>query len=944
MKKLTLYLMTFIYLLVGCQSAKEVRNQDSFKLIESKFRQIPDDQKLAIYWYWLSGNISEEGVVKDLHAMKRAGINRAFIGHIQAGQEKEDAVKMFSEEWWRVMHRALKTASELDIEIGIFNSPGWSQSGGPWVTPDRSMRYLSSTQVFVTGPLEYNQLMPIKGDDAQDVKVIAYPTIKQNSHFEVIRSAENPKIIDFKSENSAVVRSIVIQTGEKRVYTHAELFVKGEKGYDSLCDIDVNRSNFQLNVGFDPFAPIVISIADISAKEFRLVVDGDASDLVDVNLSDIPYVERYPEKSMAKMFQTPLPMWADYLWPEQPEVGSEDMIVAADQVIDITEYMDSDGRLKWSVPEGDWTIMRTAMVTTGVKNQPASPEGEGLEIDKMSKEHVKYHFDSYIGKIMERIPAEDRTSFRVVVQDSYETGGMNWTDTIIEDFKEAYGYSPIEYIPVLQGVVVGSRDLSDRFLWDLRRLIADKIAYDYVAGLRKVSNEHGLTTWLENYGHWGFPGEFLQYGGQSDEISGEFWSEGTLGDIENRAASSCAHTYGKQLVWAESYTCGGADFHRYPAYIKARGDRFFTEGINSTLLHLFVHQPDDNAPGVRAPWGNIFNRHNTWFSQIDLFIKYLKRCNYMLQQGQYIADVAYFIGEDTPKMTGVCDPELPLGYSFDYINAEILLTAAYVEDNKLKLASGMEYSVLVLPKSSSMRPELLAKIESFVSQGLTILGSAPTHSPSLENFPVADEQVQSIAHKLWSGDLSSGASYGKGVVYDNVSLSSIFDKHGVVPDFMSEAEDSLLFIHRKTDEGDIYFISNQTDKVVESIPQFRVKGKQPELWDPQTSIIRTLNSYEELESAIAVPMTLQPYESVFVIFRDSDREAMDSSNYPQGELLVSMSNPWMVKFQEASGAPEYSVEFKELVDWKDHSDKRVKYFSGSATYNAIFNYCCPIKT
>ncbi len=212
---------------------------------------------------------------------------------------------------------------------------------------------------------------------------------------------------------------------------------------------------------------------------------------------------------------------------------------------------------------------------------------------------------------------------------------------------------------------------SDRFLWDLRRLIADKVAYDYVGGLRSVSHKYGLTTWLENYGHWGFPGEFLMYGGQSDEIGGEFWSEGDLGDIENRAASSCGHIYGKNRISAESNTSSGNSFARYPAVIKQRADRFFAEGINNTLLHVYISQPyEDKNPGVNAWFGTEFNRKNTWFSQIDIYITYLKRVNFMLQQGLNVADVAYFIGEDAPVMTGITDPPLPIGYQFDYINAE----------------------------------------------------------------------------------------------------------------------------------------------------------------------------------------------------------------------------------------------------------------------------------
>lgn len=234
----------------------------------------------------------------------------------------------------------------------------------------------------------------------------------------------------------------------------------------------------------------------------------------------------------------------------------------------------------------------------GRDEQPADPEATGLEIDKMSRKHVEAHFEAFMGEIYRRIPAEDRACWKVVVQDSYETGGQNFTDDFLSEFQARYGYDPLPFLPAYEGYVVGSEDRSDRFLWDLRRLIADKVAYDYVGGLRDVCHKYGLTTWLENYGHWGFPGEFLQYGGQSDEIGGEFWSFGDLGNIENRAASSCGHIYGKQKISVESFTSGGTPFSCYPAMMKQRGDRFFTEGINNTLLHVYISQPsEEREPG-----------------------------------------------------------------------------------------------------------------------------------------------------------------------------------------------------------------------------------------------------------------------------------------------------------------------------------------------------------
>ncbi|RYD83957.1 MAG: glycoside hydrolase family 2, partial [Sphingobacteriales bacterium] len=302
--------------------------------------------------------------------------------------------------------------------------------------------------------------------------------------------------------------------------------------------------------------------------------------------------------------------------------------------------------------------------------------------------------------------------------------------------------------------------------------VADRVAYDYVGGLRDISHENGLTTWLENYGHWGFPGEFLQYGGQSDEIGGEFWSEGSLGDIENRAASSSAHIYGKTRVSAESFTCAGAPFSRYPALMKQRGDRFFTEGINNTLLHVYISQAyEDKAPGVNAWFGNEFNRKNTWFYDMDIFLQYIKRCNMMLQQGKYVADIAYFISEDAPKMTGTQNPKMPQGYSFDYINGEVIKTRLKVKDGKLVLPDGMQYSILVLPQMTTMRPGLLQKIKDLVEDGAVVLGPKPQTSPSLQGYPAADKDVQKLADELW-GDINGSSvkthKLGKGMIMSNM--------------------------------------------------------------------------------------------------------------------------------------------------------------------------------
>lgn len=944
-------------------------------VLEAGFKNPSGKVQTSVYWYWISGNVSEEGVKKDLYAMKEAGIDRAFIGDIGQTDVKTPypTVTFQSEEWWKILHTALKTATELGIEIGIFNSPGWSQSGGPWVKPEQAMRYLASTQVEVSGGQKVEIPLEKPGEDFQDVKVIAFPSVNKKA---VRLSAANtkvsaspalsnlsalldgkketvvrfekegtPVILDFHADEPITLRSLKIHPAHHAIQVMARLWVKEGSDYRLLSEFKLDRFNASLNVGFEPYAPVVISVPATTASDFRLELNGvtSQSGLSEVEFSSIPAVERYPEKTLAKMFQTPLPYWHEYQWPVQPEPDDVSLVVDPSQVLDISSCLQGD-RLVWEAPEGNWTVLRTGMMPTGVTNSPANPDATGLEIDKMSRKHVEAHFEAYMGEIFRRIPAEDRKCWKVVVQDSYETGGQNFTDDFLQEFRERYGYDPLLFLPVYEGYVVGSEDQSDRFLWDLRRMIADKVAYDYVGGLRDISHRYGLTTWLENYGHWGFPGEFLQYGGQSDEIGGEFWSFGDLGNIENRAASSCGHIYGKQKISAESFTSGGAPFSCYPATMKQRGDRFFTEGINNTLLHLYIAQPtDEQVPGVNAAFSSEFNRLNTWFPQLDLFTIYLKRVNFMLQQGLNVADVAYFIGEDAPKMTGITDPALPKGYQFDYINAEVIERDLFVKDGLLTLPHGTQYRILVLPKLETMRPELLAKIKQLIEDGAVVLGPAPQRSPSMQGYPEADKQVKQLADELWAGLDGQQVKYvkrGKGELLCGMTMEEAFKHIGCVPDCALPADAPVLYGHRNMGQTDIYFISNQTDEVVEVNPEFRVRSMQPELWNAIDGSVRLLPAYRQTQTGTIVPLRLQPFESAFIVFRKSASRAEGTTvemNFPIPQTLVNLDADWKVTFDPARRGPAEPQTFDRLMDISKSEHTAIRYYSGTIQYETQFN-------
>ena len=986
-KRKIVLLITITLLMVNCCISKS-ENQDPVtpdKLAEG-FMNPPDSVKPWVYWYWISDNNTREGITKDLEAMASVGIGEALIGNIGYEEMSYGKVSILSEEWWQLIEHAIREGERTGVNIGIFNCPGWSQSGGPWVKSNEAMRYLTNSELEVEGGRRIVQKLTQPKEFFQDVKVIAYP-VPEDDNLTIAslkpgistrpfldnskwladgdtgtvclftRAGNSKKIIiDLETKDLFTARSLLLHPAKIPFAADIDLQIAENGTYHSIKKFRYDRSNSRVNVGPIPFGPVAVAIPEVTAKNFRVVMSNfslsnyltslpdNASDagVAEITLSAAPRLEQYIEKQLGKMCQTPFPLWNEYQWKPQAETGNRAMKIDPAKVIDLSANLSADDTLTWDAPAGKWLVMRIGATPTGTQNSAAAPHAMGWEVDKMNREHLKKHFDAYIGELLKRMPAEDRTALKHVVLDSYEQGSENWTDDLIEEFTRKYGYDPTSWLPVLSGRIVASADQSNRFLWDLRRLIADRIAYDYVGGFRDLCQENGLRIWLENYGHWGFPSEFLMYGGQSHDIAGEFWNEGELGNIECRASSSAAHIYGKRCVSAESYTSAGLAYQRYPAILKKRGDWSYTEGINHVILHLYIHQPyEEKTPGINAWFGTEFNRKNTWFSKSRNWIDYQRRCMFMLQRGLAVNDVCYFIGEDAPKMTGTRIPELPKGYSFDYINAEVIMNRVTVKDGNLILPDGMNYKLMVLPPLETMRPELLRKIRQLVAQGATVLGPSPNCSPSLQNFPSADEEVKSLSAELWGnvdGKSVKSAKFGKGMIVNDPDLQAVLNQIGVLPDVSVPENIPVLWIHRRLKDMEIYFITNQSGSPINFEATFRVTGKQPELWDALNGMIRDLPAFNQNDGKTTVPLQLDAFGSAFVVFRKTGKALTDKmeANFPEPETLVNISTPWEVSFDRAMRGPENPVTMTTLEDWSKNTDKRIKYYSGTAIYKNTF--------
>lgn len=980
MKKMMFFKLPLVLLaavtttLFSCSNSGNTITKERYSHIQEGFITPQDTNDVWCYYYWIDDDISKEGVTKDLEAMKDFGIGGILVGNINP-DEVDGPVPLFSDEWWDITIHTVNEGHRLGIDVGFFNSPGWSQSGGPWISPDKAMRHLvySEKKITNTGNIEVQLDKPT--DEFQDTHVLGFKTIaaedsRLTNKNTIVKSTpsianssnwldedtssealfsindQDKYTIEFKSDNAISARSILLHPGQPEFKCHCTLLAEFNGKYQEIESFVFDRSNTNVTVGPVTHGPLSLSIPETNSRNFKLICSDFDSPHPRVGFSEIiiseaAFLQEYVEKSMGKMDPTPFPTFESYMWENQDEVEENNLIIS--EVIELSDKMGEDGLLKWNVPDGNWTVLRMGMTPTGTKNSPAAPQGKGYEVDKTNEEYIRYHFDQFIGEIIERVPEESLPALKYVIADSYETGPQNWTDGFRERFEEKHGYDPVKYLPVISGRIVGSVEESDRFLWDIRRAIADDIAYKYVGGLSEISNEHNLKLWLENYGHWGFPSEFLMYGGQSDLIGGEFWNEGELGNIECKSASSAAHMYGKNIVSAESYTAAGKTFKRHPADLKKRGDWSFTEGINHVVLHVYIQQPDDErVPGVNAWFGTEFNRHNTWFEQGKYWADYLRRSQNMLQQGKYVADVCYFIGEDAPKMTGKTDPELPGGYSYDYINAEVIKERLSVENGKFVLPDGMSFRLLVLPDLNTMRPELLSKIEQLVKDGGTILGPKPEKSPSLENYPNADDKVKKLASQLWTGDYNNGSlfkSYGKGYVIDGVGIQEALDYIDVPKDFDVEGDLPVLWTHRSLPGIEIYFITNQGDEEISLNPSFRVDGLKPQLWNAVNGEIRLLNKYTIKNGKTTVPLQMKPLESMFLVFTNVENEYTAkgyNENFPDANELLQIEGDWTVQFENKEIGPGETQNWKTLKDWTTFDEDKIKYYSGTAVYKTNF--------
>ncbi|GAB5405661.1 MAG: hypothetical protein Aurels2KO_38920 [Aureliella sp.] len=953
------------------------------------------DSHPQTWFHLIGGNVNREALTKDLEAVSSAGLSgiQLFHGRGRPWPGVTPQIQTLSETWDSLISRVANETQRLGLKFTMQNCPGWAMSGGPWITPDKAMRHLVFSRVDVVGgkPLTINLALPQPSEeewrDYRDIAVLAFPTpagdraiagtapslipdrittslpdadwegLLRGDDVKIQIPAESsPAWVDFEFDEPVTLRSIQLPPTEflmKRMMFDPDstisVSIMEEGRWKTLIKHQVPRGNWQDR---QPERHYVLAVPDAKASRYRLTfLAGRPIEVAHLRLSTAARVHDWQAQAGYAL--------RSLQWTPKLEQSAASW-VDPEKVLVLSRMMDAGGQLQWTAPEGGWTIVRFGHVNTGVTNKPAPPEATGFECDKLSTAGAEQHFAGYIGRLSKRGGAADEGRLQGMLIDSWECYTQTWTPAMEAEFENRRGYPLRNWLPALAGWVVKDHVSSERFLRDWRATISDLIVENYYGRMAELGKQRGLELSFETAVGDVSPGDILQYFKSADIPMCEVWkpNDPHVGGLETKPiapTTSAAHIYGKPRVACETFTSAPMNWREHPFSLKNVADRTFAAGVTQLVFHTYTHNPLDRKPGTSFgnTIGTPFLRGQTWWQHMPRFVDYLARCQHLLEQGQPVADVLWYLGDDVDHKPRQDSP-FPDGYRFDYANQDALLNRFTVDDGDLVIPEGTRWKVLWLAPEQCRRltPRTLMKIRDLLQAGATVIGPAPAMNPSLSGGKESDAQFEQLVAELWgqAHTPKGDRRIGKGRLLWGDTLKVALEKLGIASDVGGTL--SERWCHRRSDGLDIYFVAGSRTRAVDATLEFRAKGT-PEFWNPIDGRRTPVTVYRQTEAGTAIPVRLPAAGSTFVVFRSGGAkpgaihrisrgstillDAIDTNNVDKtpgfpafGIDRYGITQPWVapeaptIEFDEAD---EHLIAFQNgeySIDRVDGSSESIK--------------------
>jgi hypothetical protein len=956
------------------------------------FNSPPQSVRIHTWWHWLDGSITKEGITKDLEAMKQAGIVQATIYNIGLFDGRDfgvPQVKFNSPQWYEMFQWALQEANRLGIAIGVSNCDGWSESGGPWITPEMSMKQYVWTKTIVTGGRSIAIALPKPYSEYnfyRDVAVFAYPCDEPLSSFQ---SAAPKVTVNGANQTTWLtdgnpISAISVKSGDKILFTFdkpftAEKIVIHPRKPFQWGSMDSFVSKYVLRASDD--GNNFVKVKDIEIKGLNnsvsFEIPATTAKFYQLEIGELSNIDSYrpfyiAEAELLKTNESPLynpsiPYHLEKTVSVKSEKAeyfnvsakADKLAVSSDKVVELTGKMSPDGQLKWDTPPGNWHIIRFGYTSTGVTNNPATKEGRGLECDKMDASAVDLHFKSHPQKLVDAAGKYAGNTFKFVLLDSWECGYQNWTESFATEFERRRGYRLDAWLPVLCGQTVDSGEQSEAFLYDFRKTIAELIEQNFYKHFRELCHKANIEMHAEIiYGGTGYPPlDVLKCNSYPDMPMFEFWASHNektsfpeYKAVERPEAMFPAYAglwYEKPLLGAESYTAQ-AHYSESLWDLKPFGDRAYCSGINQFILHSYVHQPFDKKPGMTLyMWGSHFNRNNLYWQHISDWLDYHARIQYVLQKGTTQPQVLHFIGDQLPQALEQASPYvMPAGYSDALCNLDVLKNKIKPVGGKLLMSNSGTCQLLTIPKATSMEATTLRRIADLVDGGAVLYGPKPTSVISLSNREENSRELETLANKMWGKIDGKGITenqFGEGRVIWGKPIASVLQDMKIPPDFEAKPNkpNTLLYIHKKTSDADVFFVVNQTNAELDRECLFSTMNQKPEIWDPEQGTVRKPAACTFENGRAHLPVLIKPHQSLMFIFKTGEA----GGNIASLSADKKQEKPEVYEIKDFRGTieffPEYKadikpVEITELKSWTDFEDPAIKYFSGTAAYTIRF--------
>ncbi|MBS7286524.1 MAG: hypothetical protein KIH06_04610 [Kiritimatiellae bacterium] len=654
MKKIVLFLM-FV-----CASVSVFAKEDA---LLNTFRSPPPSARPEVWWHWMNGNVSREGIVADLDAMAAVGIGGVTIFDVDC-EIPPGSLKFNTPEWFDTVKFAVMEAAKRRIAVCLANCSGYSTAGGPWITPSNSMKIVSYSITDVAGGGE--TLIDLAKPRSKhgfyaDVAVVAWPVPaaemesmeKAGVKMNVVKRNKNELECEFsfpEPYRASCWECRIFDSVRRWLMTcDAALSFQDDSGKWKKVSSELLYVRFDIQEDENIRS---FSFPEISARRWRLVLKTDSScspiehfKVDSFRLSRAARISNIANKANYVCMASP---WRHY-------EASPEQIVRKKDIIDLTPAFDrASGQLKWKAPAGLWRVMRVGYTSNGMVSHPTSLNGAGLECDKLSKDGITTVFNAYVGKLCDILgpsyAGNVEFGLNNVLVDSWEAGSQNWTHAFEKEFAKRCGYDIVPYLPILAGMVVDGPEASERFLADFRGVIEKMLCENFAGTLNDLCHARGLKTSIESYG-W-LPASSTAYGGREDITMAEFWIRPgrEINSHRVRNVVALARTRpdkGNRIIAAEAFTAFPDDdrWTLDPFAFKGTGDRMYALGINRIIYHRYAHQPWTKGhlyPGMTmGQWGSHYERTNTWWFDQKGWTMYQTRSQALLQAGTFAGEKNY---------------------------------------------------------------------------------------------------------------------------------------------------------------------------------------------------------------------------------------------------------------------------------------------------------------